>query len=166
MTKRLFIGQQFIVMTIVQIAVTIIWNNCAYWIYKSIFPPRKMILIHGDRPIESILNKFASRKDKYDITKCTYVKEGMANIFEEIIHGYEGGEYHAVVLWDISHAERNILLKFCYSHRIRVYIMPKITDVILLGAEELHLFDTPILLTREYSLTVEQRFVKRIIDIV
>ena len=33
------------------------------------------------------------------------------------------------------------------------------------GAEELHVFDTPLLLTREYSLTVEQCFFKRMIDI-
>jgi exopolysaccharide biosynthesis polyprenyl glycosylphosphotransferase len=44
--------------------------------------------------------------------------------------------------------------------------MPKITDVIMLGAEELHVFDTPILLTREYCLTMEQRFLKRLVDIV
>jgi exopolysaccharide biosynthesis polyprenyl glycosylphosphotransferase len=36
----------------------------------------------------------------------------------------------------------------------------------MLGAEELHVFDTPILLTREYSLTMEQRFLKRLMDIV
>ncbi len=44
--------------------------------------------------------------------------------------------------------------------------MPKIPDVILKGAEELHLFDTPILLTREYALTIEQRFIKRAIDLI
>ncbi|MBQ3899927.1 MAG: sugar transferase, partial [Lachnospiraceae bacterium] len=32
--------------------------------------------------------------------------------------------------------------------------------------EELHVFDTPMLLTREYSMTMEQRFVKRLMDIV
>ena len=36
-----------------------------------------------------------------------------------------------------------------YGHSIRVYIMPKITDVILKGAEQLSLFDTPILFTRD-----------------
>ncbi|MBQ9863139.1 MAG: sugar transferase, partial [Lachnospiraceae bacterium] len=46
------------------------------------------------------------------------------------------------------------------------YIMPKISDVILSGAEQLHMFDTPILLTREYSIKFEQRLVKRLIDIV
>jgi exopolysaccharide biosynthesis polyprenyl glycosylphosphotransferase len=45
-------------------------------------------------------------------------------------------------------------------------MMPKITDVIMTGAEELHVFDSPMLLTREYSLTMEQRFIKRMIDIV
>ncbi|MDR0963208.1 MAG: sugar transferase, partial [Clostridium sp.] len=58
-----------------------------------------------------------------------------------------------------------LLLKFCYAKSIRIYTTPKITDVILLGAEELHLFDTPILLTREYRLTMEQRFIKRVLDI-
>lgn len=56
--------------------------------------------------------------------------------------------------------------EICYAHSIRVYTMPKLPDVILLGAEELHLFDTPILLTREYSMTMEQRFIKRAVDII
>jgi exopolysaccharide biosynthesis polyprenyl glycosylphosphotransferase len=44
--------------------------------------------------------------------------------------------------------------------------MPKIPDIMAQGADLLHLFDTPILLIREYSMTVEQRFFKRMIDIV
>ena len=68
------------------------------------------------------------------------------------------------MIWDINEKDRNIILKFCYAHSIRVYVMPKISDVILVGSEELHVFDTPILLTREYSLSMEQRFIKRSID--
>ncbi len=166
MAKRLFILHMFLAMTVAQLLVAIVWNNVAYWIYKSIFPPRKMLLIHGDRPIEGILAKFSSRKDKYDIVKCIHVSEGQEALHKEILTGYEGEAYQAVVIWDISTEERNKLLKFCYANSIRFYIMPKITDVIMLGAEELHLFDTPILLTREYSLTMEQRFVKRTIDVV
>lgn len=44
--------------------------------------------------------------------------------------------------------------------------MPKIPDVIIKGATQLHLFDTPLLLTREYPLSVEQRVMKRLIDII
>ncbi len=82
------------------------------------------------------------------------------------MEAYESDECNAVVLGDISVEDRGPLLKFCYGRSIRVYLMPKITDVILMGAEELHVFDSPMLLTREYSLTMEQRFIKRLIDIV
>lgn len=47
-----------------------------------------------------------------------------------------------------------------------MYMMPKIPDIMIKGSDQLHLFDTPILLTREYAMTIEQRVVKRLIDIV
>lgn len=166
MVVQLFRPQPFVEMTLIQIAGVLIWTNIASWIYKSIFPPRQLLLVHGNRPIQDILQKFASRKDKYDISRCINVKEGFEKVFDEILHGCGGREYDAVVLWDLSSEERNTLLKFCYGKSIRFYIMPKITDVILLGAEELHLFDVPILLTREYVMTVEQRFIKRSIDLI
>jgi len=120
-----------------------------------------MLLVHGERDIEDILKKFASRKDKYKIAKCMDVREGLMKLESEIAKGYE-----AVVLWDIPIPERNRLLKYCYSRSIRVYLMPKIPDVLIKGADAIHLFDTPIFLVREYALTVEQRAAKRMIDIV
>ena len=44
-------------------------------------------------------------------------------------------------------------------------MMPKVSDVLVKGSDQLHLFDTPILLTREYSLKIEQRLIKRLIDL-
>ena len=166
MAKQFFVPTCFIYQIVWQLVIILIWNNIAYWIYKSIFPPRKMLLIHGDRPIENIVTKFEGRKDKYNIVRYVHVEQGLESLYEEITDGYDRKEFNAVVIWDIPTQERNNLMKFCYAKSIRVYMMPKITDVIVRGTEELHLFDTPILLTREYSLTVEQRFVKRTIDLV
>ena len=104
-----------------------------------------------------------SRKDKYKITKCEHIKKGTTELCREILVNYQNGEINAVVIWDINEKDRNIILKFCYAHSIRVYVMPKISDVILVGSEELHVFDTPILL---YSLSMEQRFIKRSIDVI
>ena len=56
-------------------------------------------------------------------------------------------------------------MKFCYSRGFRIYMMPKISDIMIKGSDQLHLFDTPILLTREYAMTIEQRCVKRLIDL-
>ena len=93
------------------------------------------------------------------------MSEGFDAVCGAILEAYEKGECNAVVLGDISVVDRTPLIKFCYGHSIRFYLLPKITDVILMGAEELHVFDSPMLLTREYSLTVEQRIIKRCIDV-
>lgn len=147
--------------TLVQIVVAIVWILLSNRLYKRIFPPRKLLLIYGERSIDDILFKFSTRRDKFDIRKCLNVSAGEDVILDEIGNGYDG-----VVLWDIPAAVRNKLLKYCYSQSIRIYMMPKISDVIMIGSEQLHLFDTPILLTRESALSVEQRFVKRCIDVV
>ncbi len=166
MAFQLFVPKVFFVMMLEQMAVIIVYINIANKIYRSIFPPRKLLLIHGDRPIEDICAKFERRRDKYIITGTVHVKVGYKELCRKIMQAYECDECNAVVLGDISVEDRSPLLKFCYGHSIRVYLLPKITDVILMGAEELHVFDSPMLLTREYSLTMEQRFVKRCIDII
>lgn len=150
-----------LIMTGLEMLFNLIWVFASDAIYKMVFPPRQLLLVHGERPIEDILYKFGTRKDRYNIAECININKGIEAVKEEILQRYDG-----VVLWDIPTSDRNILMKYCYNLSIRVYMMPKIPDVIVMGCEKMHLFDTPILLTREYALRIEQRFVKRTIDLV
>lgn len=148
-------------MTVLQVASALLWTVVATFIYKHIFAPRKLLVVHGERSVNDILQKFASRKDKYSVEKCINISEGVGTVCLETT-----GNYDAVVIWDIDVETRNEIMKFCYGKNIRVYIMPHISDVILKGSDMLNLFDTPIFLTREYVLTMDQRFFKRMIDLV
>ena len=145
----------------IQLVISFMWAVCTNWLYRHIFPARKMLLVSGEYPVDDILRKFNSRQDKYNIVKCMNISEGLMDIERECLERYD-----AVVIWDIPTAERNKLLKFLYSNSIRVYMMPKITDVLVKGSTQLHLFDTPVLLLREYYLKIEQRAIKRLIDII
>ena len=51
-------------------------------------------------------------------------------------------------------------------HEIESYITPKISDVIISGGEDIHQFDTPLIMIKTSGLTPEQAFVKRFFDIV
>lgn len=150
-----------IYVTLADIVLAGVWTAGCNHLYKKVFPPRKLLLVYGERSIDDITEKFKSRPDKYKIEKSIHIEAGMEQIEMEAKKGYD-----ALVLWDIPVEVRNKLLKFCYGDSIRVYMMPKIPDIMLRGADQLHLFDTPILFLREYVLTFEQRFVKRTIDIV
>ena len=74
--------------------------------------------------------------------------------------------YEGVIIWDLPSNIRNRYLKYCFAHSIRCYLSPKISDIILIGSDRIHLFDTPLLLSRNLGLSVEQRAAKRVLDII
>ncbi|MBQ0042440.1 MAG: exopolysaccharide biosynthesis polyprenyl glycosylphosphotransferase [Lachnospiraceae bacterium] len=146
----------------VQLAVALVFVLLNNKLYHVMFPPRRILLVYGSRGYGDIENKINSRKDRFKITGTIDVSEGLTVVEKRA----ESGEFDAVVLWDIPSADKNRLMKYCYARRIRIYFMPKIPDVLAKGADQLDLFDTPIFLVREYALTIQQRFFKRLVDII
>ncbi len=166
MAFQLFHLTYFIYMGVEQLVVVLIYIPIANKIYRHIFPPRKLLLIYGRKNADVLSEKFESRKDKYKITDRIEAEAGYDAIVKRISDDFSSGKINAVIIGDVSVTARKPLIKYCYGNSIRFYLLPKIGDVILSGAEELHVFDSPILLTREYSLTLEERVIKRTIDIV
>jgi len=128
-------------------------------IYNRVIPPYRMIMIYGDYE-NNLKLKIDKRADKYLVEEEIYIGEDEALIKEKI------SKYDAVVLNDIPSEKRKDILKFCFEENIRVYFVPKITDIFVKGATELKLFDTPMFLCRNMQLSFEQRFAKRLMDIV
>ena len=75
-------------------------------------------------------------------------------------------DYEAVVLCDLPAHTRNKILKFCFEKSIRIYVTPKLSDIIISGSESIHLFDTPLYLCRNNGFSMDQRIFKRAMDII
>ena len=149
-----------LVLTLVQSFVIAIWANIFQWFYGMLFPPRKMLLIYGDRSVFGLKNKINAREDKYNICEMINIQMGMDSIYEKI-KGYE-----SVIIGDIPSQDRNQIMKYCFEKSIRTYMLPKISDIILRGTDDIHLFDSPLLLARNNGFTFEQKVMKRVTDIV
>lgn len=146
-------------MTVVDLVIVILWGIFTQWIYFKIYPPRKMVLVYGKYNPESLIRKISSRKDKFEIAEIINVSEDIELIKEKILI------YHCALLADIPAEIRNNLLKFCFENSIRCYCVPKISDIMITSASNMHLFDTSLLLMRNKGLTIEQQLMKRIFDI-
>lgn len=149
-----------VVMSVVQALAIILWINIFYWLYSVMFPPRRMLLIYGERPVFGLMEKISTRQDKYNICETVNIKVGLEKIYEKI------EEYDGVIIGDIPSQIRNQLLKSCFEKGVRTYTLPKISDIIMRGADEIHLFDSPLLLARNNGFTFEQKVIKRAMDIV
>ena len=152
-------GPMFI-MTGVDTIIVIIWVIGMRFIYTRLYPPRQILMIYGDRNPEALCDKLETREDKYTIEEVVPISLGIKKIKRKI----DG--YKAIVIGDISSHERNILLKYCFEKDIRCYSIPKLSDIILRTADDIHLFDTTLLLSRNLRLTVEQLFFKRFLDVI
>lgn len=148
------------IMTIGDFLITTMWSFCAGRIYGRIFKSWKILLIYGERPMTDLFYKVEERRDKYAISDVININEGMDAIAEKV------KDFEAVIIGDINARQRNDVLKFCYGQGIRAYVIPKISDIILMGSDRIHIFDTPFLLAKGYSLSFDQRFWKRTLDLV
>lgn len=148
-----------IALTVVDFLIAIVLVYVYTSVYHRYYVPRRMLLVYENEQAVVLKKKMEERHDQYRITTMVSVDEGLEAIYDMI------GDYDAVIISDISAEKRNDILKYCYGHDKRAYVTPKISDVVLSGADPIHLFDTPLALVRARGLNFEQRFVKRFFDI-
>lgn len=145
------------VVQIVMIIIVVLISGKSYY---AMFPPYQVLLVYDGDSLNEFMNKLITRKDKFEISKTIHISVGLEQLEREI------KQYTAVMLWDIPNDQRNDLFKICYTVGVRIYVMPKISDIILMGSETMHFFDTPLLLTRSNPLTFEERLIKRVMDLI
>lgn len=158
--KKLHPVYPMLVMSVGEFGIVALWANVFQLIYRRLFPPKKMLLIYGDRPAFHLREKINSREDKYYLAGAIHIDDGAERIMEQI------REYDAVIIGDIPAHERNQLMKLCFERSVRTYTVPKISDILLRTSTELDIFDSPLFLSRNEGLQIEQRIVKRLCDVV
>ena len=139
---------------------TVVWAFLFQWLYNLAFPPRELLVVYGERPVFNIMEKLNSRDDKYVMAGAIRLDKGIDKIMRE------ASKFGGVLIGDLPSHDRNLILKRCYDQNIRVYLVPKISDIMVRSSSDLRLFDTPILLSRNDGLQIDQAFFKRILDIV
>ena len=145
----------FFIQAVVAIGLILVYTT----VYHKLYAPHNMLLIFGNKNSIALKFKMDSRKDKYNNTGLISAEEGYDAIVQKI------PQYDAVILNDVAAPLRNDILKFCYRFRVRTYVAPKLTDIMLRGAKNISLFDTPLLLVKGTGLTPAQRVGKRMMDI-
>jgi len=136
------------------------WAKLASKWFFGRFEKQKTAVIYDERPnMQELFIRYGMDR-KYDVRTICSVEECLANDMKAL----EGVD--AVFLCGVHSHERNIILKYCVSNSIDTYIIPRIGDVIMSGAQQMHMFHLPILRARRYTPRIEFVIVKRLIDII
>ena len=157
--RHLMSPTPLLVLTLADWVLIVCWSLLFNHLYFWLYPPRQLVIVYGSKHAADLVLKMSARVDKYMVCESLDVSIGYEQIIKEL------QQFDGVILCDIEAKLRNELVKYCCGHRIRAYVSPKLSDIILRGGEEIRLFDTPLILCRNEGLTIEQRFLKRSFDL-
>lgn len=130
------------------------------FLYHIMYVPHDMLLIMSDSDSLELKRKMEARSDHYRITETVPGSWEVQQLIDAI------SRHDAVIISDIGGNKRNDILKYCYEQAVRTYVVPKISDIIMEGGQDVTLFDTPLKLVKGRGLTLPQRVMKRTLDIV
>lgn len=142
-----------------QCVIGVIWAYVMHQSYFFTHPPLRTIVIYDERMgMENLIHTYGLEK-RFNIKTVYPVKSIMDKL--EVME-----EFDAAFLCGIHSRERNIILKHCVNHKIKLFMIPRIADVMMRGSEQIHMLHLPILKNQRYKPSIEYLIIKRTMDIV
>lgn len=143
---------------VLQVAVIVLFAYFGNFIYFSLEPPEKCCVISASREsLGSIIPKVKRFKKQYQITET--VRYDSPHVLDVI------GRNDTVFLYDVPTRERTSLIDFCYQTQKNIYYNFEMIDVVSQGAKYVTLDDKSLVMHVAKDLTMEQRIIKRLMDI-
>ena len=143
----------------VQLVLSGLWSMAAYVAYYMLFPATKTIIVYDERQgMEKLIQDYGFEK-KFTVIKTLTVEQCIANI--DLLHNAQ-----TVFVSGVHSHERNVILKYCVEHGIMMYLVPRIGDVLMSGAQQMHMFHLPMLRVGRYNPSPWHTIAKRTFDVV
>lgn len=143
----------------VQLVLSGLWSMAAHVAYYILFPATKTIIVYDERQgMEKLIQDYGFEK-KFTVIKTLTVEQCIGNI--DLLHNAQ-----TVFLSGVHSHERNIILKYCVEHSIMMYLVPRIGDVLMSGAQQMHMFHLPMLRVGRYNPSPWHTIAKRTFDVV
>ena len=140
--------------------VVILWSFLVYYTFKTFFPAKNVLLITDKSGQKNIIKKFSNKGDIFVIKEIIEYD----NNIDEIYNKCES--YSDILIGDITSETRNDILKHCFNNSRNIYILPKLSDVLIKYSDDLFVFDSPVYLSANFGLSLESKILKRFFDII
>ncbi|MBR4026627.1 MAG: sugar transferase [Lachnospiraceae bacterium] len=143
-----------------QILLATIWSWIANKWYFYQFPARKTAVIYDNRMgLEQLVREYGLDK-KFQVNTVLGAEECIQRQLKDL------EDIETVFFCGVRSHDRNVILKYCVANNMDAYVIPRIGDVLMSSATQMHMLHLPILKVERYDPPIEYLFAKRLIDIV
>ncbi len=121
-------------------------------------PEKCCVITSSQKRLDEIAFAIGRFKKQYEITKV--LDYHSKNLKEHIKHA------DTVFMYDVPVEARTEIMRMCYKYKVNVYFNPEIEDIMELNATHYILDDMYLFNKNVKTLTMEQRIMKRLLDII
>ena len=161
-TRLILFGPDFpylILCFILQVIVLILLVKLGNHEYFRMNPPRKTLVIVGtEREKAALYRKIGRYRLQWAIRDSALSSD--ENLREKI------GRAEAVFLSGLSDADQMYILRLCYDLKKEVVCRAQLEDILISNARQIIVDDAPFLQFEYWHMTIYQRVIKRLMDIV
>ena len=129
-------------------------------LYAHFDEPRKIMILYGSEDYKRLLVKIQEKNRRYQVLACMNESEDLSAIFETL------AKCKDIYLCDVRDEVKDRVILFCNAHQKDIHISMDIGDLLILGDEVSHSFDTPFLRNKKTPVAWYYPFLKRLSDIV
>ena len=144
----------FIIQSVVLVLVIMIMAD----LYRILIRPLPVIFIHGEHFSELEL-KMNQIPQKYHVEMSVRYDDPNIDL-EKLIENCT-----SILVDDVPASVENRIVKMCFDKDKRVYVVPKLSDIILKASDNINVMDTPLYLSRNLGMGIGQRIIKRAMDL-
>ena len=144
------------VIQVVAMGVNIFIHNRLFALYDE---RRKILIVYGNDGYKTLIKKMQSKKYRYEIVGC-FSDETSLEVLEDNIEKAEG-----IYLYEVDDQLKRKLVLFCDSISKDIYLTQSVEDLLTMGFDVSHTFDTPFIRTKRMPEKWYYAFIKRTIDI-
>ncbi len=135
-----------------------VWLKVSRDLFFRFRKPSKTVLITDGKKEMWLIEKINSSNRIFTVSGCASPSD--PDIYDII------AQYDAVVIGSISAEEKKKTIGICASLEKQVLVRPEYTDIMLINAQTEQFDDLMMIRTGAFGLTVAQRAVKRVFDII
>lgn len=148
-----------IVAILLQILIIVVFAYAGNWLFFVIHEPEKCCVITSSQEsldtVAFAINRF---KKQYRIMSVLDYKSSHLEMYIK--------QADTVFMYDVPAERRIYIMRLCYQYKVNVYFNPYVEDIMEVNAKHYVIDDLYLFNKNIKSLTMEQRIIKRLLDIV
>lgn len=143
----------------IQLMLIIVGTYFGNWLFFKLNDPVKSILVYADEDAaREMIQKINRYRKQWNVDfSLPYDTE---NLYKRLY------PYKTVFLMGLPPGVLSETVEFCYKYAKNIYVVPRLSDVIMKNSQSVVIDDKTVYASYISALSIEQRAIKRIVDLV